>query len=358
MKNSVEKAKRIYAEIPELDLHYYGMKGYGIRDNKIKEGRPKFHLIDQDKLFSVVTLISSEDSPYAIHKDQLTYKEKTLPFRVKFIGRNNYPRTYFFYRSIRNWIPTLDSETILSLNFQPVCKGCDWCSRCDESGEILKNINPEEGVEILNSRGVNFAEIDKLTFVTGMYRDGGEVVNNILKTVELIKKQGFRGRVLYIGSQIKDPSSVRRLIEGLENTPLKYAYTLETFTQREKMHVKKNGSLEKILFTLERLKQTGIKELEYSYMPGLDPLKDFNKWMPKFSKLARPHLSIFRSAEEEHENLKTPEFLEDPISYLCSIRLAFEKEHGSPIYQNNLASLWGFPISRINPLFLTDKTSL
>jgi type I restriction-modification system DNA methylase subunit len=36
----------------------------------------------------------------------------------------------------------------------------------------------------------------------------------------------------------------------------------------------------------------------------------------------------------------------------------FEKEHDGPIYQNNLASLGGFPKERINPLFFTDKTSL
>ncbi|MFH1376636.1 MAG: hypothetical protein ABIH25_03280 [Candidatus Woesearchaeota archaeon] len=80
--------------------------------------------------------------------------------------------------------------------------------------------------------------------------------------------------------------------------------------------------------------------------------------MPKFSKLAKPHLSIFKPAEDDQENLKDPKFIDNPIEYLCSMRMAFEKEHGEPIYQNNLASLWGFPRDRINPLFLTDKTSL
>lgn len=36
----------------------------------------------------------------------------------------------------------------------------------------------------------------------------------------------------------------------------------------------------------------------------------------------------------------------------------FEREYEGPVYQNNLAGLWGFPIDKINPLFLTDKTSL
>jgi len=356
MENSFEIARGRYPEIPDLDLHYYGMKGYGIKDEKIKKGRPKFHLIDNLKLFSVVPLISSQDSPYRFEKDILTYNGKELPLKVKHIGRIGRNPSYFYYRGIQEWMPTLDSETILSINFQPVCKGCDWCCREIEKG--MRNISPEQGVKILQEEGVILSDVDKITFVTGMYKNGEEVVDNILRTVDLTKRQGFKGRVLYIGSQIQNPSLVHNLIRGLEGTSLKYAYTLETFTQRERMHIKKNGSLEEVLNILEGIRNSGVEDLEYSYMPGLDSIDSFYEWMPKFSKLAKPHLSIFRPAEDDQEKLKDSQFIEDPTEYLCLMRLAFEKEHGGPIYQNNLASLWGFPRDRINPLFLTDKTSL
>jgi len=356
MKNSFERTREKHPEIPEIDLHYYGMKGRGIKDDNMNEGRPKFHLIDSKKLFSVVPLISSTDSPYEFNQGKLTYLEKDLPFRVKPIGRIGRNPAYFYYRGIQEWMPTLDSETILSINFQPVCRGCDWCCREIERGMI--NISPENGVRILQESGVDLSEVDKMTFVTGMYKNGEEVVDNLLRTVNLTKKQGFNGRVLYIGSQIQNPLLVRRLIKGLGGTPLKYAYTLETFTQRDRMHVKKNCSLEEVLHTMGEIKDAGVENLEYSYMPGLDSFNAFHKWMPEFSKLANPHLSIFRPAEKDQENLKDPEFIEDPVGYLCLMRLAFEKEYRGPIYQNNLASLWGFPIDRINPLFLTEKTSL
>jgi len=356
MKNSFEKANKKYSSIQEIDLHYYGMKGYGIRDDQIQERRPKFHLIGLDKLFSVVPLISSEDSPYVFEGENLSYKGEELPFKVKNIGRITRNPAYFYYRGIQEWMPTLGSETILSINFQPICKGCDWCCREIEKG--MRNISPEQGIRLIKEKGVIFPDIDKMTFTTGMYENGEEVVKNILRTAELAKQQGFDGRVLYIGSQIQNPILVKKLLQGLKDTPFKYAYTLETFTKRERMHIKKSSSLKDALSTLEELRQAGVANLEYSYMPGLDSLDDFNKWMPKFSKLARPHLSIFRPAKKNQENLKDSEFIKDPIGYLCSMRLAFEKEHGGPIYQNNLGSLWGFPISRINPLFLTDKTSL
>jgi hypothetical protein len=356
MENSFEVAREKYPKIPDLDLHYYRIKGHGISDERIKEGRPKFHLIDESKLFSVVPLISSPGSPYRFEEDALTYNGKELPFRVKNIGRIGRNPAYFYYRGIQEWMPTLDSETILSINFQPVCKGCDWCCREIEKG--MRNISPEEGVKILQKEEVDLANVDKMTFVTGMYRNGEEVVDNILRTVDLTKGGGFNGRVLYIGAQIQEPSLVRSLIQGLGKTPFKYAYTLETFTQRERMHTKKNGTLEEVLSILGEIKNAGVEDLEYSYMPGLDSMDSFYEWMPKFSRLARPHLSIFRPAEEGQENLKDPRFIEDPIEYLCLMRLAFEKEHDGPIYQNNLASLWGFPKERINPLFFTDKTSL
>lgn len=103
-----------------------------------------------------------------------------------------------------------------------------------------------------------------------------------------------------------------------------------------------------------------IEKISLPYFPEerIKFAEEFYRWMPKFSKLAKPHLSIFRPAEEDQETLKDGEFIENPVGYLCSMRLAFEKEYEGPIYQNNLASLWGFPVDRINPLFLTDKTSL
>ena len=356
MKDNFEKSKEQHPEIPDLDLHYYGMKGYGIKDKCPEEGRPKFHLIDSRKLFSLVPLINSKNSPYELNGDKLTYNEIDLPFRVKFIGRIGRNPAYFYHRGIQEWMPTLDSESILGINFQPICKGCDWCCRDLQKGMI--NISPEQGVRALQEGGVDLPNIDKMTFVTGMYRNGEEVTQVILKTVELAKKQGFRGRVLYIGSQIQDQTLAKRLIEGLDKTRFKYAYTLETFTQRERMHIKKAKGLEEVLDIIEKIKDAGLTDFEYSYMPGLDSLDAFYKWMPRFSKLGKPHLSIFRSASVEQENLKDFEFVKDPFKYLCSMRMAFEKEHRGPIYQNNLASLWGFPIDRINPLFLTDKTSL
>lgn len=357
MQDSLEKSIEQFPNIPILDLHFYAIKGWGIKYAHINEGKPKFHLIDDKKAFSFVPVISSENSPYKFDGKELKYKEKTLPFRAKFINRLHNNPTYFYLRGIQEWMLTLDSETILSLNFQPICRGCEWC--CREVSKDMRNLSPEEGMTILKQNKINFSEINKITFVTGMYKNGDEVVDNILRFMKLAKsKEDYKGRVLYIGSQIRTEDQIKKLSEGLESTLFKYAYTLETFTQRDKMHSKKSDPIEEVINQIWKIKSWGLTDLEYSYMPGLDSLQDFMRWMPKLNEVARPHLSIFRPIKEKQEEMKAKEFKEDPVGYLCRIRLELERAYGGPIYQNNLASLWGFPINRINPLFLTDKTSL
>ncbi len=357
MKDSLENAIKQFPEIPLIDLHFYAIKGYGINDPEIKKGKPKFHIIGDRNAFSFVPVISSQNSPYKFEGKELKYRGQVLPFRTKFISRLNSHPTYFYLRGIQEWMLTLDSETILSLNFQPICGGCEWC--CREVSRDMRNVSPREGMEILRKGRINFQEIDKITFVTGMYREDDEVVRNILEFMKIVKEEeGYRGRVLYIGSQIKTADQIQRLLNGLGNTPFKYAYTLETFTNRERMHTKKSLPIEEAVAQIDRIKSSGVRDLEYSYMPGLDAFKDFLLWMPRLATIARPHLSIFRPVKSNQEEIKDEEFRNDSVGYLCKMRLEFEKAYEGPIYQNNLASLWGFPIERINPLFLTDKTSL
>lgn len=361
MDSSIVRAIKKYPGIGELDIHYYGLKGYGIADDRIKEGHPKLHLIHGGSLFSVTALISSPESLYKL-TDKLRFRGKELPFNVKYIGRVQRTLGYFYYRGIQEWIPTLDSETILSTNFNPRCSGCSWCSRVEcspeEKGKSLRNIDGKSGIEFVVQQGVDLTKINKITIVTGIFKNEAETVKHITEIIETSKKYGFNGRMLYIGSQIKSPKGVQRTLEGLDGTPFKYAYTLETFTNRNKMHKLKRDSLEVAIDTIEDIKDAGIDNLEYSYIPGIDTIKEFARIAPKLCGVARPHLSIFRPATEVQKNLPCGEFLDDPVDYLCQMRLIYEKLYEGPIYANNLANLWPFPISRINPLFLTDKTSL
>ena len=264
-----------YSEMSGLDLQYYGLKGYGIDDPKIHLGHPKFHLLNEHFLYSVVSLISESESPYLFSEPNLTLNGTQLGLRIKYIGRVNRPLSYFYYRGIQEWIPTLDAETILSLNFHSQCSGCNFCSRCGEA--FTKNMTPQQGIELVVREGVNLQEVDKITIVTGLFRNEKDVIDHIVGVRGVALSYGFRGRILYIGSQIRTRSGIKRLLEGLEGTAFKYAYTSETFTNRNAMHPFKRVTMDEVVNDLTTLREENVGELEYSYIPGIDPLDEFYK---------------------------------------------------------------------------------
>lgn len=346
------KIKEKYPRMPLLDIHYYGLKGYGINYNNTREGRPKFHIRDENFLFSVVPMMSEQNSPY-IYRDKLTFNDEELPFKVQFIKWVHGSPSYFYYRNPNEWIQTIDSKIVLTTNFQQACTGCSFC--CRGFQDRLKTITPYEGMKLVMADGAIFSEIDELAIVTGMFRDEKEVIKHISKISSIATEHGFKGHLFYIGSQIKTREGVRRFLRDVKEVPIRYAYTVETFTKREKLHPMKNQSLEEAVNNLKTIKEEGIGRLEYTYMPGIDSFSSFNEIAPALANLAKPHVSIFRPANQQQVELMSKDFIQDPVDYLCKMRIQLEGIYGGPIYGNNLGNLWLFPNNRINPIFLTDK---
>lgn len=357
MKRSFE-VKRIlekYPSLMELDLHYFGLKSYGIDYENPALGRPKLHILDDISLFSVVPLLIDVDSPYVLRGKKLRFKGEELPFRVKCFKRSNDPYySYFYFRSKEKWIQTLDSEVSLNLNFNPNCGGCSFCNRVGKSG--LENLSASEGMKKLKDYGVNLAEIDELAIVTGMFKNEKDAIDHIAKISEIASLQGFSKKLFYIGSQIKTVVGIRSLFSSVNKDSFRYAYTLESFTNRSFNH-KKQESLVDAVNNISILRSEGLDNLEYTYIPGIDPLPKFIEIAPLLVHLAKPHTSIFRPATESQRILPCEEFKENPIEYLCKMRLFFEELYGGPILGNNLANLWPFPLNRLDPKFLSDETN-
>lgn len=344
-----------YASLTELDVHYYGLKSYGIDYEDPEKGRPKLHILDNSYLYSVVPLLTDIGSPYVLRDQNLTFEGKDLPFRVKYFKRSNDPYySYFYFRSKEKWMQTLDAETSLNLNFNPNCSGCSFCTRVNKSG--LQNLTAQEGMDRLTEGGTILSDINELAVVTGMFRDEAEVVNHITDILDIAHDKGFYGKLLYIGSQIKSPKSIKRILGHLDENLFKYVYTLESFTNRVFNH-KKQETLDEGIQNLEILRDSGVKKLEYTYIPGIDLLADFFKTAPKITSIARPHTSIFRPAIESQRELPCSQFKENPVDYLCKMRLFFEDLYGEPIYGNNLANLWPFPLERLDERFSSNRTN-
>ena len=342
-----------FPNISLLDIHYYGLKGYGIDFDSEHGERPKFHIWDLNSLFSVVPMQPDITSPYTFKNDTLTFNGEELPFNVQFVKWIKGVPSYFYYRNIDEWIQTIDNEIVLTTNFQQRCKGCSFC--CRDLQDKLSNITPKKGMDLVMKDRQDFYNIGELAVVTGMFRDEDTTINHLSEVTNIVRNKGFNGHLFYIGTQVRTEKGIQRLLDNLNGVPLRYSYALETFIKREELHPLKVLPLDEIVDTVRMLKQSGVWKMEYGYMPGIDNLESFYQNACKFKDIARPHVSIFRPINVEQSKLVSDDCQSDPARYLCKMREHFEKLYGGPIYGNNLGNLWTFPINRINPIFMTGE---
>lgn len=346
------KLQNRYPNIPILDLIYYEMKGLGVAYVDDTDLRPKMHIIDNNSMFSFVPLIPTSGSPYRMDF-YLKRKGDNLPVRVRLFPWIKGKLDYFYLRGSEQWIQTLDSETVLNTNFNPKCHGCRFCSRRFDqyASNRIPSINPDEGIQLVIQSGIKMNELAEIAIVTGNFNNSIETISHISAVLKGAKSYGFKGRLFYLGCQICTRDDVNRLFNAIDSTSFRYAYTVETFMHRDMLHPAKATTIQDCLSTLECLKASGIENLEYTYIPGLDTQITFDKWAPLIKDIAKPHVSIFRPAISEHFNLLAEDYVSMPVEYLCIMRLKFEQLYGGPIYGNNLGNLWPFPLNRIHSKF-------
>lgn len=343
---AIQDAKRRFPSVPEIDLYYYALKGFGV-DFK-GEGHPVLHFMDDQSFFSVTPLIP-ESSPFRAD-EQVTVNGVPFPFKMKIVGRMGAYQSHVYFRGISAWMPTLDDRTLLNTNFNPECYGCNFCSRSGE--DSLQNITVNEGIRIALDQGTDFASIDQIAIVTGQFKDEESVIKHIGEILQHATPLGFKGEILYLGAQVQSNHGIAELAGLWPST--RYVFTTEMFDHRHRLRPEKRIDLEEQLDILASAGQEGLST-EYSYMPGVDGLESFEVWAPRFAEVGRPHLSIFRPALHTQARLRNAAFVDDPVGYLCSMRQCYEDLHGGPIYADNLANLWPFPANRVNPRLLSAE---
>jgi hypothetical protein len=345
----IHRTKDKFPSIPLLDIFYYDIKGKGMRFFNSDGKRPKFHLYDNTSLFSVVPLISESNSPYVV-TDTLRYRDKKLPINIKQYPPVNTDLGYFYFRSTRKNIQTLDKEIILNLNFNPKCLGCEFCYRKFDQFDERKilPISVKEGIELIIDENVDFANIHEIAIVTGLFSDEMELFEHIKSVLTISIDNGFAGRILYLGSQLISSKVMQELLSMVSLT---YVYTVETFSKREILHPSKNKSLNKSLLELKSLRDDGVENLQFTYMPGIDSIDVFDKYYEIFSSIATPHISIFRPIAAEQKKILDELYLSNPTFYLCYMRSRFENYFSDQVLGNNLGNLWAFPKERIDSKF-------
>jgi len=361
-----EITRNKHSDMSDLELHFYNMKYNGIHDPVMESGgnRPIFYLFD-DKNFGLISFMISEDSPYRLQEGNILYNEEKLSFNSLLFTRlgNNLP--YYYFRGPQGMFPSLCDEKILNVNFNPKCSGCDFCFYGYRSKQ-LENITVEEGFHKIESEAElrEFSDLKEIAIVTGRFKSENEVKEHVLDVINKSEERGFNGRIFYIGSQLVTPSSIEEILKRLKNDSdrFRYAYTIERFFDRSSiMHGSKGKkTYPEILEDMRTINDLGISKLEYTYLAGIEDLKEFKKGTDELVPIAIPHISILRrTGQGANPLVMCKDYMESGPSYTCQVREHYEKLYGRKIIGNNFANLWLFPredfnfssyLSRLSPI--------
>ncbi len=362
---AIKEIKELEADYPNLsllDLHYFGMKYYGVRDSLVDMGRPSWNLIDSKGLYHITFATDEINSPYMIREEDLLFMGEPPPFRIDFVERIPVrKRRYYYLRNSNYLTPTLNDELILNLNFQQQCYLCDFCQNLVCGSQV--NITEEEGFQLIISRGdiSNLANVHEIAIVTGCFWSSERVCDHIVKVIDLAVQYGFEGRIFYMGFELIEQKLIKKLLEKVQKKNLKglrIAYTMEKFSERDRLlgGCKGRNNLDDIINCLKQLRDSGITDLQYSYIPGLDSLDEFKRGAERLAQLAIPHISIYRpfQAGQRLKHLSS-NYLEMGPRYLCEVRTFFESLYSRKLYGNNLGNVFPFPLNTIGGRWIEGR---
>lgn len=358
----IEGLQAAYPTLSPLDLHYFSMKYYGVRDSLVNAGRPSWNLIDSKDLYHITFATDEVNSPYMIREEDLFFMGKPLPFRIDFVERIPVrKRRYYYLRNSNYLTPTLFDEMIINLNFQQQCYLCNFCQNLVCGSQ--RSITEEEGFQLIMSRGdiSDLGNMHEIAVVTGCFWSGDRVCEHIIKIIDLAVQYGFKGRLFYIGFELIESKLIKKLLEKIQQKNLKglkMAYTIEKFSERNRLlgGCKGKYTLDDIVNCLKLLKDSGITELQYSYIPGLDTLDDFKRGAERLASLATPHISIYRPFQAgQREKHVSGDYLEMGPKYLCEVRTFYEALYSKKLYGNNLGNIFPFPLSMISKKWVEGR---
>jgi hypothetical protein len=261
-----------------------------------------------------------------------------------------------------------DTVLVLNTNSRSTCSGCAFCAtlrqvatdqdriqndrqleayvaRLFQSSEELSAVRPHFHRPTVAPNELNFSKLYQLTSVTGHFGSEDAALADLLMVNRYFKDHGFKGTLLYLGSEIRSDNALKKLREEVDKPFL--ALTLECFTRREKIMKRDKASLtlDGAVELLRKGKDMGI-EGGFTYIVGLDPLKDMAEGMAKFApEVTRfPMVQIFQPHWEEQKGLRPPEAtsLEYYLQARRVIEGAFRGTGLKPEPWQNYRSLWYF----------------
>jgi hypothetical protein len=138
----------------------------------------------------------------------------------------------------------------LNTNQRSLCKGCGFCGTYnlehDDSPLTDRESLESEATQLSLDVG-DFSQVKAIGIVTGCFMDENSLVKHIKMVRSVFSERGFKGEIQYVGSQLKNESSITELVkDGLFSLFL----TVEMFSNRDELMKKQKSSL-----TLDRARE-------------------------------------------------------------------------------------------------------
>lgn len=326
--------------VPAEDILLIALNASGVRWNKIDNDRIRFplHILGTSrKYFLALTVTNSPLSNFFIEED---HENRWLFFGDKLVGE--IPRIEFDTCTDSYWRKG-KSHLTLNTNSRSKCEGCKFCGTYRLVGEdapLTDEYTLTKKAEAFCRELGNLKLLKSLGIVTACFPSEEKVVDHILMVRRVFSRYGFKGEISYIGSQLRNIESLRKIIAS---GPFSYYLTVEMFTRRENLmkRVKSSLSLEEGRTILEKAISLGANT-SYLYIVGLDPLEVMEGELPKYRDVITrfPNAQIFQVYIPEQIYLRDLEAFN--IEYFLKARLIFENAYPGldPDRYLNYRSLW------------------
>jgi hypothetical protein len=207
-------------------------------------------------------------------------------------------------------------------------------------------IQPDSLVEsIIKKYGSDiFEKVKYITIVTELFGNENMFLDYLEKLKRHLIKNGYNsnGEFACCAQDVRTEKGLKRLYDIL--TPKRYQYTLEVFSNRDKIMGKYKGiHLEVVSEILKRARKVGFQEIQINYLAGIDSMEEFKIGIEKLhyinhiDLIGMNVLTVFSPEQFFLRNQEgwTVEYYYEIVKYIKKLNIKFYKpesfEMGPPL---------------------------
>ncbi len=326
--------------IPVEDVLFIALNRYGVTmdcdDNRIRFYL-KLNTLNEE--YFLATCVNTYPSPFSIVGSRLYLDNKEIGVMSR-IEKDTCTSTYFRCG--------LGAMTVNS-NSRSQCAGCKFCGTYKLDSEDDENLTTKKTLlnyyeKIMKENNLkDLSNLFQITVCTGCFKDEECLVNHLIFLKKALAELGFKGRINYIGSQLRTTHLLEKAKNEIEDFSI--YITVEKFTEREKFMRPEKASLalDKVIELAKKCNELNII-VSFLYILGLEDLEIFEqntrKLAPYVTKF--PDVQIYQNYTVEQEkyrcdDAKSIEYYLDARKILENI---FEQTPLSPKSWENYRSLF------------------